>query len=81
MAHEVECREIASHVLGELLEEDALFLQFLEDGLLPVAFLPGLEEGVEARVLLPDRVAGVVAERLGDELAVLAVVLDRSATM
>ena len=50
--------------------------QFLDDGLLALGVVPGVEEGVERGVGLADGLAGVVLERLGDELAVGVEVLD-----
>jgi hypothetical protein len=76
VADEIEGGEVLADLAGELLEEDAVLLELLEDRLLAVASDPGLQERVEAREPLADGLARVVPQRLGDELAVLAVVLD-----
>ncbi len=73
---EVEGVEVAADLLGEFVEEDALARELLDDGLLAVGVVPGGQEVVERGVRLAHGLAGVVLERLGDELAVGVEVLD-----
>ena len=70
VADEVEGVVVPADLLGQLVEEDALLGQLLDDGLLAVSLVPGVEERVEGGVRLAHRLARVVLERLGDELAV-----------
>ena len=76
VADEIEGVVVAADLLGELVEEHALGGQLLDDDLLLVGVVPGGEEVVERGVGLAHGLAGVVLERLGDELAVGVEVLD-----
>ena len=76
VADQVEGVEVLADLVAQGLEEHTLLLQLVDDGLLAVGLLPPLQEVVEGRELLLHACAGVVLERLGDELAVLVVVLD-----
>ncbi len=77
VADEVEGVESClTYVLGERLEEDALLVELVDDRLLAVGWPPALQEVVERWRTPRGRAARVVAQRLGDELAVRAVVLD-----
>ena len=76
VADEVESVEVATHLLGEFLEEDALGGEFLKNRLLLLGVVPDGEEVVERGIGLPDGLAGVVAKRLGDQPAVAVEVLD-----
>ena len=76
VADEVEGVVVAADLFGQLVEEHALGVQLLDDGLLLVGGVPACEEVVEGGESLVDGLAGVVRERLGDELAVGVEVLD-----
>src|SRR5664280_97080 len=76
VADQVERAQIITCTLGQRLEQYALLEQFVQDDLLAVGLVPLLEEVVEGGELALDSLAGVVLQRLGDELAVLVVVLD-----
>ena len=67
---------VAADLLGQFVEEHALARQLVDDGLLALGVVPGVEEVVERGVRLADGLARVVLERLGDELAVGVEVLD-----
>src|SRR5664280_2529684 len=75
VADQVERAQIITCTLGQRLEQYALLEQFVQDDLLAVGLVPLLEEVVEGGELALDSLAGVVLQRLGDELAVLVVVL------
>ena len=76
VADQVERVEVLADLLGERLERQPFVFQFFDDRLLALGCLPALEEVVEAGEALLQRLLGVVAQALGDELAVLVEVLD-----
>ena len=76
VADEVERVVVGADLLAERLEEDALLVELLDDGGLLVGFAPAAEKVVEALVGLLHGRARVVLERLRNQLAVGAVVLD-----
>ena len=76
VADEIEGVVVAADLLGQFVEEDALARKFVDDGLLAVGVVPGVQEGVERGVRLADGLARVVLERFGDQLAVGVEVLD-----
>ena len=76
VADQVERVEVLAEFLGERVERQALGCQLVDDRLLALGRLPALEEVVEAGEALLQRLLGVVAQALGDELAVLVEILD-----
>ena len=76
MTDQVEGVVAAADLLGEFVEEYALGSQFLDDGLLALGVVPGVEEGIQRGIGLAHRLARVVLERLGDEPAVFVEILD-----
>jgi hypothetical protein len=66
---QIEWVEVFADLLREFVEENALLFEFGHDGLLLLRRGPALEERVQRRILAQHRLAGVVFQRLGDELA------------
>src|SRR5690348_819102 len=67
--------EFLLNLVGQRLPQHALPGQLLDDGLLLRSIAPASQERIQRGELQPDLVARVVAQGLGDELAVRAVVL------
>ena len=76
VANQIERIEGGADFLIQRGKDDALLLQLLDDGAFLVGLLPGREEGIERGVGGADVLAGVVAQALGDDFAVVAHVLD-----
>ncbi len=76
VADQVEGVEVLAHFLGQRIEQQAFVLQFLDDGLLALGAVPASEEIVEAGEALAERLLRVVAQALGDQLAVFVEVFD-----
>ena len=70
VADEIEGVVVAAHLFRQLVEKHALARQFFDDGLLALGVVPRAEERVERGVCLQHRLARVVLERFGDQLAV-----------
>ena len=76
VANQIEGREVFADFVAQGIEEHAVLRQLVEDGLLALGLAPGFQEGIERGELFPNGPAGVVTQALGDELAVVAIVLD-----
>ncbi len=76
VADEVEGVEVLAHFLGQRIEQQAFILQFFDDGLLALGSVPASEELIEAGEALAERLLRVVAQALGDQLAVFVEVFD-----
>ena len=76
MADEIKGVEVPPDLLGKFIEKDPAAGKFFDDGLLAVGVFPDVQECVQGRVRLPDRLARVVLEGFGDELAVGVEVLN-----
>jgi hypothetical protein len=76
MADQIERVEVLADLLGQRVEDRALVRELVDDRLLALRGLPALQEDIEAREPLLQRLSGEVAQGLGDQLAVLVEVLD-----
>jgi hypothetical protein len=76
MADQVKGVQVLADFIGNRIENEAFRFKLLDDRLLALRTLPALEEIVEACKTLLERRLGEVAQRLGDQFAVLVEVFD-----
>ena len=70
MQQQVEGVEVLAHLVGQCIQEDAPAFQFFDQRGLALGAVPGLQEAVQRVIGLAQVDAGVVAQALGDQLAV-----------
>jgi len=67
---------LLADLFGQRLKEDAAISQFIDDDLLALSAIPPSQEVIEGSIVLGECLAGVLLERLCDELAVGVEVLN-----